>query len=132
VRGAVLVAMRLAPTVRPEPVLAVSAPFVMFFHKLTIVLTGLVCTDAGITSGVLLSEYGFGDFGSFGGLRTAWDLSRVDGIVNLPTRLQSSDGQSVTCTPQFCPREQAYEKFDDFVADRNSAVGQTFTHTFCP
>ena len=39
---------------------------------------GLVCNDAGITSGVLLSEYGFGDFGQWGGQRTAWDLSRVD------------------------------------------------------
>ena len=39
---------------------------------------GLVCTDAGITSGVILSEYGFGDFGQYGGQRTAWDLSHVD------------------------------------------------------
>ena len=39
---------------------------------------GLVCNDAGITSDVILSEYGFGDFGQFGGQRTSWDLSYVD------------------------------------------------------
>ena len=37
-----------------------------------------MCNDAGITSDVILSEYGFGDFGQFGGQRTAWDLSHVD------------------------------------------------------
>jgi hypothetical protein len=94
---------------------------------------GLICTDAGITSGVLLSEFGHADFGAaFGGVRTSWDLSRVDLAINLDTRLTSSDGQTVTCTNAFCPPEQAFNTPTDFAADRNSPPGQTFTHTFCP
>ncbi|KAI1787935.1 Osmotin thaumatin-like protein [Ganoderma leucocontextum] len=93
---------------------------------------GLVCTDAGITSRVLLSEYGFGDFGSYGGKRTAWDLSRVDASINIDTALSSSDGQAVTCRKKNCPTKQAYKHPTDYAADRNSALGKTFTHTFCP
>ena len=126
---------------------------------------GLVCNDAGITSDVILSEYGFGDFGQFGGQRTAWDLSHVDackcrvsspalGIlpvcgrrstdvadvrgmlcfaaINIDTQLSSSDGQSVLCRASNCPADQAYNSPTDFAADRNSPLGQTFTHTFCP
>ncbi|KAF9019457.1 Osmotin thaumatin-like protein [Hymenopellis radicata] len=92
---------------------------------------GLVCNDAGITSGVILSEYGYGDFGAYGGQRTAWDLSRVDASINIPTTLSSSDGQSVTCSTSSCPDDQAYSYSTDYAADRNSALGQTFTHKFC-
>ncbi|PIL25263.1 hypothetical protein GSI_13152 [Ganoderma sinense ZZ0214-1] len=93
---------------------------------------GLVCTDAGITSHALLSEYGFGDFGKFGGQRTAWDLSYVGGTINIDTQLSSSDGQSVTCRTSNCPANQAYNTANDYAADRNSALGGTYTHTFCP
>jgi len=92
---------------------------------------GLVCTDAGITSGVIVSEYGYGNFGQFGGERTAWDLSRVNLSINLGTSLASSDGQSVKCTTASCPDNQAYSYPTDYAADRNSALGQTYTHTFC-
>ncbi|KAF8894968.1 hypothetical protein CPB85DRAFT_1440455 [Mucidula mucida] len=92
---------------------------------------GLVCNDAGITSGVILSEYGYGDFGQYGGQRTSWDLSRVDSSVNIPTTLTSSDGQSVTCASSSCADDQAYSYATDYAADRNSALGQTFTHKFC-
>ncbi|PIL25248.1 hypothetical protein GSI_13137 [Ganoderma sinense ZZ0214-1] len=93
---------------------------------------GLVCTDAGITSGVILSEYGYGDFGQYGGQRTAWDLSHVDASINIDTQLSSSDGQSVLCRASNCPADQAYDSSTDYAADRNSPLGQTFTHTFCP
>ncbi|KAI0032092.1 Osmotin thaumatin-like protein [Vararia minispora EC-137] len=94
---------------------------------------GLVCTDGGITAGVLLSEYGYANFGaSYGGERTSWDLSHVSASINIPTRLSVSDGQSVTCTPSSCPADQAYNSPTDYAADRNSALGQTYTHTFCP
>ncbi|KAF8327576.1 Osmotin thaumatin-like protein [Cantharellus anzutake] len=92
---------------------------------------GLVCTDAGITSDVLLSEYGYGDFGRWGGKRTSWDLARSNN-VNIPTRLDSSDGQSVTCLDMSCPDNQAYSYSTDYAADRNSPLGQTYTHVFCP
>ncbi|EIM91068.1 Osmotin thaumatin-like protein [Stereum hirsutum FP-91666 SS1] len=94
---------------------------------------GLVCTDAGITSGVILSEYGYANFGAaYGGERTSWDLSRVDSSININTKLTSSDGQTVTCTTSSCADDQAYSYATDYAADRNSALGQTFTHTFCP
>ncbi|PBK63092.1 Osmotin thaumatin-like protein [Armillaria solidipes] len=93
---------------------------------------GLVCTDAGITSGVILSEYGYANFGQYGGDRTSWDLSRVSSSININTRLSSSDGTSVTCTQSSCPDDQAYSYATDYAADRNSALGQTYTHTFCP
>ncbi|KAK0504456.1 Osmotin thaumatin-like protein [Armillaria luteobubalina] len=94
---------------------------------------GLVCTDAGITSDVILSEYGYANFGAqYGGERTSWDLSRVDASININTKLASSDGTSVTCTQSSCPADQAYNSPTDYAADRNSALGQTYTHTFCP
>jgi hypothetical protein len=94
---------------------------------------GLVCTDAGLQGNAILSEYGFADFGAqYGGLRTSWDLSHVGVSVNLPTQLSSSDGQSVTCTDDGCAADQAYDTTDDYAADRNSPLGQTYTHTFCP
>jgi len=68
----------------------------------------------------------------FIGQRTAWDLSRVDASINIDTRLSSSDGQSVTCRGSNCPDDQAYSWPEDYAADRNSPLGQTFTHTFCP
>ncbi|KAI7955381.1 hypothetical protein MJO28_005781 [Puccinia striiformis f. sp. tritici] len=39
---------------------------------------GLRCTDGGITSRVLLGEYGYQQFGNV----ISWDLSRVDGRIN--------------------------------------------------
>ncbi|KAI0032093.1 Osmotin thaumatin-like protein [Vararia minispora EC-137] len=89
---------------------------------------GLVCNDGGITAGVILSEFGNG----FNGQRTAWDLSHVDASINIDTRLASSDGQSVTCTQASCPPDQAYNTPTDYQADRNSPLGATYTHTFCP
>lgn len=95
-------------------------------------LSGLVCTDAGITSGVIVSEYGYGNFGAqYGGERTSWDLSHVGLSINLATSLSSSDGQSVRCAANNCPDNQAYSYPTDYAADRNSALGQTYTHTFC-
>jgi hypothetical protein len=92
----------------------------------------MVCNDAGITSGVVVSEYGYGNFGQWGGERTSWDISRVGLSINLDTKVSSSDGQSVQCTNAFCPNDQAYAAWNDYAADRNSGLGQTFTHTFCP
>lgn len=44
----------------------------------------MVCNDAGITSGVILSEYGYADFGAqYGGERISWDLSHVDACEDL-------------------------------------------------
>ncbi|KAK0202215.1 Osmotin thaumatin-like protein [Desarmillaria ectypa] len=93
---------------------------------------GLVCTDAGITSGVILSEFGYANFGQYGGERTSWDLSHVNSVININTKLSSSDGTSVTCTSSSCSNEQGYSYDTDYAADRNSALGQTYTHTFCP
>ena len=91
-----------------------------------------MCTDAGINSGVIVSEYGYADFGAqFGGERTSWDLSRVGLSINLDTSLSSSDGQGVKCTSSSCPDDQAYSYSTDYAADRNSALGQTYAHTFC-
>jgi hypothetical protein len=99
---------------------------------------GMVCTDAGITSNVILSEYGYGNFGAqYGGERTAWDISRA-GLgsnllpINLDTKVSSSDGQSVQCTKAHCPDDQAYLSTNDYKADRNSPLGRTYVHTFCP
>ncbi|VDC01700.1 unnamed protein product [Peniophora sp. CBMAI 1063] len=97
---------------------------------------GLVCTDGGINSGVVLSEYGYADFGAnYGGERTSWDLSRVDLDINIPTRLVVSDGQEVFCksdSDSGCPASEAYSTSTDYAADRNSPLGQTYTHYFCP
>ncbi|EPQ60063.1 Osmotin, thaumatin-like protein [Gloeophyllum trabeum ATCC 11539] len=92
---------------------------------------GLTCTDAGLNSGVIVSEFGYGNFGQYGGERTSWDLSHVNLAINLNTRLSSSDGQSVLCQQNNCPDDQAYSYTNDYAADRNSPLGQTFTHTFC-
>jgi len=94
---------------------------------------GLVCTDAGITSGVIVSEYGYANFGAqYGGERTSWDLSHVNLNVNIPTRLVVSDGQAVECKSASCTASQAYDTSTDYAADRNSPLGQTYTHYFCP
>ncbi|KAF7980643.1 hypothetical protein HWV62_37454 [Athelia sp. TMB] len=93
---------------------------------------GLICTDAGINAGVIVSEYGYADFGAeWGGKRTSWDLSHVGLDINLDTSLKSSDGQSVKCTASSCPNTQAYSYSTDYAADRNSPLGHTYTHTFC-
>ncbi|TFL03439.1 thaumatin [Pterulicium gracile] len=100
---------------------------------------GMVCDDAGITSHCILSEYGFGDNGpQWGGQRTFWNLSRA-GVnkgptlpLNIPTRIDSPDGQSVSCTEGWCPSDQCYLYDEDHQAVRNSPLGGTFTHTFCP
>jgi hypothetical protein len=96
-------------------------------------ISGLVCTDAGLNGNAIVSEYGYANFGAqYGGLRTSWDLSHVGLAVNLPTQLSSSDGQTVTCTSSGCAANQAYNSPTDYAADRNSPLGQTYTHTFCP
>lgn len=87
---------------------------------------GLVCTDAGITSRALLSEYGIGTDG-----RVYWDLSYVGGTINIPTRLTGPDGQQVYCASGNCPNTQAFQNPEDFGAIRNSATGGTYTHNFC-
>ncbi|EIM80416.1 Osmotin thaumatin-like protein [Stereum hirsutum FP-91666 SS1] len=93
---------------------------------------GLVCTDAGITAGVILSEFGYADFGTeWGGERTSWDLSMVDSDLNIDTSLTVSDGQSVSCTSCDCSSDDAYTSSTDYSADRNSDLGLTYTHTFC-
>jgi len=54
---------------------------------------GLVCNDGGITSGVILSEYGYANFGAaYGGQRISWDLSHVNANINLNTLVTASDG----------------------------------------
>ncbi|EGG00162.1 thaumatin-like protein [Melampsora larici-populina 98AG31] len=87
---------------------------------------GLVCTDAGITSRALLSEYGIGTDG-----RIYWDLSYVGGQINIPTRLTGPDGQEVYCANGNCPNTQAFQNSEDFGAIRNSAQGGTYNHHFC-
>jgi hypothetical protein len=131
VPGAVPAATPAVLTARRVLATAVRISSFRPFHSL-MSRTGLVCTDAGITSGVLLAEYGFGDFGNFGGLQTAWDLSLVDAKLNLDTRLTSSDGKTVTCTAASCGADQAFNNPTDFQANRNSPIGITYTHTFCP
>jgi hypothetical protein len=82
---------------------------------------------------VILSEYGYAKFGAqYGSERTSWDLSRVDSAINLDTMLSVSDGQSVTCRLSSCNADQAYDSPSDYAADRNSPLGATYTHTFCP
>jgi len=94
---------------------------------------GMVCTDAGINSGVILSEFGYADFGTdYGGERTSWDLSDVDLVINIPTELVASDGQSVSCTTENCAADDVYLTSTDYSADRNSALSTDYTHTFCP
>jgi hypothetical protein len=90
-----------------------------------------MCEDAGITSGVIVSEYGYGNFGQYGGERISYDLSHVDLVINLATKLTASDGTSLACTQGSCGAAQAYDTSTDYAADRNSPLGATFTHTFC-
>jgi hypothetical protein len=92
----------------------------------------MVCTDAGINGNAIVSEYGWADFGQWGGIRTSWDISHVGVSINMNTRVTSSDGQSVTCSASSCTADQAYDVYNDYAADRNSPLGQTYTHTFCP
>ncbi|KAF7323405.1 hypothetical protein HMN09_00121400 [Mycena chlorophos] len=93
---------------------------------------GLVCTDGGITSDVLLAELGYGDYGQYGGERTSWDLSLVSASLNINTELASSDGQSVTCVTGNCAPPNAFLNEGDSSAVHNSAAGANFVHTFCP
>jgi len=93
---------------------------------------GLICTDGGITAGVLLSEFGAANFGAFGGNRISWDLSIVDASINIGAQMTTSDGQTATCTQASCTPDQAFTTATDFAADKNSPVGTTFVHTFCP
>ncbi|KIY62439.1 Osmotin thaumatin-like protein [Cylindrobasidium torrendii FP15055 ss-10] len=92
---------------------------------------GLVCTDAGLQNNAIVSEYGYGDYGQWGGKRCSWNLSHVNLAINLNTKLSSSDGQSVLCRAGNCPVDQAFDVTDRYSAVRNSALGQTYTHTFC-
>jgi hypothetical protein len=59
-------------------------------------------------------------------------VSFVGGTVNIPTQLQGPDGQSVTCKDTNCPTNQAFHGPDDYQATRNSALGGTYNHIFCP
>lgn len=85
--GVVRAATRRAQTARQVPAMAVrylySVPSVMQSGSLS---AGLVCTDGGITSGVVLSEYGYADFGAnYGGERTSVKLlsQRYIGVLLL-------------------------------------------------
>lgn len=145
--GAVPAATRRALTARRVPATAVkrlaSSTSMM---QIELFFAGLVCTDGGITSGVILSEYGYADFGvNYGGQRTSvllllhsywsslltismqWDLSHVNLDINIPTRLVVSDGQEVFCKSDSaagCPSSDAYSTSTDYAADRNSPLGQ--------
>ncbi|PLW15273.1 hypothetical protein PCANC_04281 [Puccinia coronata f. sp. avenae] len=87
---------------------------------------GLRCNDGGITSRVLLGEYGYQSYGNV----ISWDLSRVDGSINIDTSI-NNNGNVKTCRKNYCPSNQAFEKTDDFQAITTSPVGSTFTITFC-
>ncbi|PWN46186.1 Osmotin thaumatin-like protein [Ceraceosorus guamensis] len=97
-------------------------------------LGGLTPTDAGINAGVLYSEFGFGDFGAYGGQRISWDLSHVDASINVDTSIVASSGNpnSATCRQSNCPADQAYDVYNDYAADRNSDLGSNFQITYCP
>ncbi|KAA1120220.1 hypothetical protein PGT21_037279 [Puccinia graminis f. sp. tritici] len=88
---------------------------------------GLQCTDGGITSGVLLGEYGYQQFGNV----ISWDLSRVDGSINIDTSINNG-GNVKTCRQSNCPSDQAFAQPNDFQAVTTSPVGSTFDITFCP
>jgi len=87
---------------------------------------GLVCNDGGITSRVLLGEYGYQAQGNV----ISWDLSRVEGSINIDTSINNG-GNVKTCRTSSCPSNQAFLKPDDFQAITTSPVGSTFTITFC-
>ncbi|KAK0445846.1 Osmotin thaumatin-like protein [Armillaria borealis] len=65
-------------------------------------------------------------------IRKLWTVWRRQNLLGFEPLLSSSDGTSVTCTQSSCPDDQAYSYATDYAADRNSALGQTYTHTFCP
>ncbi|KAH9458698.1 hypothetical protein MJO29_005791 [Puccinia striiformis f. sp. tritici] len=88
---------------------------------------GLRCTDGGITSRVLLGEYGYQQFGNV----ISWDLSRVDGRINIDTSINNG-GNVKTCRQSNCPTNQAFASPNDFQAITTSPVGSTFDITFCP
>ena len=71
--GAERVATRQAQTARQAPATAVSCSASRDVHDtIELIHSGLVCTDGGITSGVIVSEYGYADFGAnYGGERTS-------------------------------------------------------------
>ncbi|KAH9440197.1 hypothetical protein MJO29_016009 [Puccinia striiformis f. sp. tritici] len=87
---------------------------------------GLRCNDGGITSRVLLGEYGYQSYGNV----ISWDLSRVDGSVNIDTSI-TNDGNVKTCRKNNCPTQQAFAQPNDFQALTTSPVGSTFRITFC-
>ncbi|KAA1107349.1 hypothetical protein PGT21_010923 [Puccinia graminis f. sp. tritici] len=72
---------------------------------------GLRCNDGGITSRVLLGEYGYQSFGNV----ISWDLSRVDGSINIDTSINNG-GNAKTCRKNNCPSNQAFAKPNDFQA----------------
>lgn len=87
---------------------------------------GLTCTDGGITSRVLLGEYGYQQFGNV----ISWDLSRVDASINIDTSINNG-GNVKTCRQSNCPSDQAFAQPNDFQAITTSPVGSTFDITFC-
>ncbi|KAA1073910.1 hypothetical protein PGTUg99_022206 [Puccinia graminis f. sp. tritici] len=80
---------------------------------------GLRCNDGGITSRVLLGEYGYQSFGNV----ISWDLSRVDGSINIDTSINNG-GNAKTCRKNNCPSNQAFAKPNDFQAITTSPTGQ--------
>ena len=81
---------------------------------------------------VQYAEFGYGDFGQYGGERIAWDLSHVDASVNVGQSVTDNKGQTVTCNSASCPADQSYNQPHDSAADRNSPLGTSFTITYCP
>lgn len=73
VLGAVRAVIRQVPTARQAPATVVSYISLSICEmQRNLFCAGLVCTDGGITSGVILSEYGYADFGAnYGGERTS-------------------------------------------------------------
>lgn len=81
----------------------------------------------------LICRYGYGNNGpQWGGERIFWNLSHVGGSINIDARLEGPDGQSVTCRGNNCPTNQAYATDGDHQAVKNSGLGGTYTHVFCP
>lgn len=80
-----------------------------------------------------MAEFGYANFGAqYGGERISWDLSHVDLAVNVPVSVTDNAGKTVTCKSASCAADQAYNTPTDYAADRNSALGTTFTITYCP
>jgi len=91
---------------------------------------GRLCTDYNWTDKLTVAEFGFGDYGAFGGLRTSYDISRVQGF-NVGMKLDGTGG-SLNCPNSGCPRDQAYLETNDNQAVRNSGINDNFTLTICP